>query len=126
MQTIRGRVALVIDEQQIAINLGAADGIAEGDKVQLLRAVDVPDPENEGASLGRAFVKKGSMIIDSVDEKFSVARVAKGRKGGSSQTIFAAVEPLFLITTNRSQDGGGRVFVQQADFVDVTLSDFDE
>lgn len=124
METLRGRVAMVLDDHQIAINLGSDDGVVEGDKVQLLRAVEVPDPLNKGASLGTAFVKKGSLIIDSVDAKFSVARVAKGRKGGgTSALIFGVLEPLFLITEDASEDGPGRVYVQQNDYVDVTLSD---
>lgn len=124
MEVVRGRVAMVLDEQQIAINVGSADGVAEGDKVQLLRAVEVPDPLHEGATLGTAFVKKGTLIIDSVDEKFSVARVAKGKKGGTGTAVlFAPLEPLFQITTRSSEDGPGRVYVKPADYVDVTLSD---
>lgn len=124
MEVVRGRVAKVLDEQQIAINVGSAHGIVRGDKVQLLRAVDVPDPLNEGVSLGTAFVKKGTLIVDSVDEKFSVARVAKGKKGGTGTAVlFAPMEPLFMITTRASEDGAGRVYVQPADYVDVTLSD---
>ena len=128
MEVIRGRVARVLDEQQVAINLGSDQGVAPGDDVQLLRAVDVPDPLIEGESLGTAYVKKGSMIVDSVDTKFCIARVKKGRKPGNSVgVVFGPLEPLFLITERPSQDGNGRVYVQPADdYVDVTLDDGSE
>lgn len=120
MPAIRGRVAMVLDEDQIAINIGSNDGVEEGAKVVILREVDIPDPLVDGGSLGTAFVRKATLRVESVEPRFSVARVSKVNR---SQSLFATnLEPEFVFIDNPDREGRGRLYVQANDPIEVITS----
>lgn len=115
-EPLRARVAAVLDEEQIALKAGSKDGVEVGDRLYILRETPIPDPDDPDMTLGVAFVKKGTLVIDSVDEKFAVARVLK-----LNRTLLAPPEPTFLITSNPSAEGRERVHIQVGDFVDILV-----
>lgn len=115
-EKIRARVALVIDEEQIAINAGSDDGVQVNDRLHILRETHIPDPDDPNESLGIAFVRKGTLVVDSVQEKFSVARVLR-----QSKTLLAPSEPTFRIVHSAPQEGRERVFIEVGDPVDVLV-----
>lgn len=115
---VRARVARILDEEQVAVNVGEDAGVEVGDRVYVLRETDIPDPDNPAESLGVAFVKKGTMVIDSVAERFAVARVLR-----KSKTLLSPIEPTFLITEDEELDGRGRVYIQAGDPVDVVINE---
>lgn len=114
---LRARVALVIDEQQIAVNAGTEAGVEIGDRLFVLRETVIPDPDNPEESLGTAFVRKGTMIVESVQDKFAVARVSR-----ASKSLLAPAEPSFFITENSKAEGRERVYVQAGDPVDIDIA----
>lgn len=117
-KTFRARVAAVLDEEQIAIKAGVKDGVSVGDRLYILRETDIPDPDEPGISLGTAFIKKGTLVIDSVDDNFAVARVLRVTK-----TLLSPSEPTFLISKNPTGESRERVYIQQGDPVDILLSE---
>ncbi|QOD04383.1 FlgT C-terminal domain-containing protein [Pseudarthrobacter sp. BIM B-2242] len=120
MPSIRGKVATVLDEDQIAINVGSNDGVQEGAKVVILREVNIPDPSIEGGSLGTAFVRKASLKVEIVEPRFSVARVSKVNR---SQSLFMTnMEPEFVFVDDPAREGKGRLFVQANDPIEVSVS----
>lgn len=123
MSTLRGQVAIVLDAEQIAINKGSNDGVAIGDTVTLLREVKIPDPTRPGTFLGTAFVKKGSLTVESVHDKFSVARVEQVRSNKNSGLLFAGYERAFSMVDNPMKEGEKRIHVKVGTPVDVFISD---
>jgi hypothetical protein len=115
---LRARVAAVLDDEQIALKAGSKDGVNVGDRLHILRETPIPDPDEPEVSLGTAFVKKGTFVVDSVEDKFSVARVLR-----VNRTLLAPAEPMFLITTNPKLDGRERVYIQQGDPVDIVIGE---
>lgn len=115
---LRALVAIVIDEEQIAVNAGTKAGVNAGDRLYILRETDIPDPENPERSLGTAFVRKGTLNVETVDENFAVARVTK-----VSKNMLGPAEPTFTITDDPRNDGRGRVFIEAGDPVDILLTD---
>lgn len=91
---IRAKVALISDSEQIAVNAGSLEGVQVGDRVHVLEETPIPDPDNPEELLGTAFIRKGIMVIESVEEKFSTARVLRTRSGFLSPS-----EPTFKIST---------------------------
>ncbi|MEB7447277.1 FlgT C-terminal domain-containing protein [Arthrobacter koreensis] len=106
----------MIDEVQIAVNAGYASGVEIGDVLDVLRETNIPDPDAPNESLGTAFVRKGSMRIESVEEKFAIARVLQQSKG-----LLAPAEPMFTIVSSESAEGRGRVFIEAGDPVDIQI-----
>ncbi|WP_079138061.1 FlgT C-terminal domain-containing protein [Streptomyces sp. PTY087I2] len=75
MTTVEGKLAALVDESRVAINLGSAAGVQEGDRVSLFRTVQVDDPDS-GESLGSVEVKKLALKVELVREKMCVAAVS--------------------------------------------------
>lgn len=74
MNSVDGKVAGVLNEYQLAINLGVNKGVIVGAHVSLYSNVEIKDPDNPTILLGVALVKKANLIIESVEENFSVAK----------------------------------------------------
>ncbi|WJL97212.1 FlgT C-terminal domain-containing protein [Microbacterium sp. ET2] len=69
-----GKVATIIRDTEIALNIGSADGVEEGDTVLLYRDVTVTDPDS-GEILGSVRYPKVRMTVTSVEPRFAVARI---------------------------------------------------
>lgn len=114
---VRAKVALVADAEQIAVNLGRASGVRIGDKLHVLRETPIPDPDDSNEILGTAFIRKGTMVIEEVNDKFSTARVLKTRKG-----FLAPAEPTFLIVDSKGRESLDRIFINVGDPVEVLIA----
>ena len=81
-QPIEGRVAGILDECHLIINVGSAQGVTEGMRfVIFAQGADVKDPET-GHPLGKWEFPKGTVKAGHVQEKMTVC-VAEPPEGGA-------------------------------------------
>ena len=90
---IRGKVARVLNSQEVALNKGTADGVEVGMIFKILstKGAAIKDPDT-GELLGSVEVEKTSVKVTSVQERVSVASTYRERKinvGGSGLGLFA-------------------------------------
>jgi len=74
MPELSAKVATVLDEEQIVLNVGAVDGVSVGDRVDLWNVVSVTDPDT-GGKLGVVRTQKIRLEAREVQEHLTVARV---------------------------------------------------
>ena len=125
---IRGRVARVLNSQEVAINKGTKDGIRLGMIFSVLstKGADINDPET-GELLGSVDVEKTRVKVTIVEERLSVAstfrtiRTNVGGRGIGLANIFeppkweTRVESLELDDTAKVELSESQTFVRTGD-----------
>ena len=96
-EPITGKVAAIVDDTTLVLNLGSRDGVHEG----MLFAVvaehhDIRDPDS-GESLGRWESVKGRVVVTHVQERMATARSALAEGGPAATATLSAmmVRPSF-------------------------------
>jgi hypothetical protein len=88
-QPIEGRVAAILDEYHLIINVGSAHGVKEGMRfVIYAQGADVKDPDT-GQPLGKWEFPKGTVKAKHVQEKMTVCAseaAAPGEKPAETST----------------------------------------
>ncbi len=115
MSTVRidGAVAEIIDEHQLAINRGSEHGVLVGARVSLYRSVVVTDPDTK-EDLGTVRLRKLRLIVNHVQDRLCVARVADRRPSeqetsSALRVITGTQQPLIRIErTTSSADSNWR------------------
>lgn len=74
MKRIRAKVANVISESSVALNVGSNSGVKENLTVRIMRTVKVEDPDTK-EELGQVLVTKLNLRVSLVQDKLCVARV---------------------------------------------------
>lgn len=107
---IEGKIAKIIDEQHVVINVGRTQGVRDGMKFSVFALGDVvTDPEN-GAPLERWEIPKGTIIAAHVQEKISVCTSDAPEKKAdpsvdpTTQTLSA---DMIYVSKRREQRGEG-------------------
>jgi len=75
-QTIKGKVAAILNSRELVINKGESAGIEKGMIFQIYGQRDIKDPDSD-AALGSIEYEKGRVKIVDVQEKLSIARTFK-------------------------------------------------
>ena len=89
-EPITGKVAAIVDDTTLVLNVGSRDGVHEG----MLFAVvaehhDIRDPDS-GESLGRWESVKGRVVVTHVQERMATARSPLAEEGpGATATLSA-------------------------------------
>lgn len=123
MNWINARVAKVLDDQRLAINIGTAIGVSVDDQVVIFDVIDIPDPDNPGESLGETELPVLNLKIETVSDRFSVARVPFRMPNISQIVSGTRAEPEALITDDpNKKDRSGWIFVEPGETVQVRLS----
>ena len=80
-EPIRGKVARILDERKIALNLGYANGVSVGMYFDVINpnGQDIEDPDT-GNSLGSIELPKVRVRVTHVQEKLSVATTYQTKK----------------------------------------------
>lgn len=73
-KVIEGKVAEILDDTSVALNVGSSQGVKAGARVQIYRRVIVRDPDTS-EPLGGVEVKTVRMRVVEVREKLCIARV---------------------------------------------------
>lgn len=92
-ETIQGKVAGIVTERELTINIGSKDGVYEGMKFKILAntPMEVADPET-GEKLGILDREKVRVTTTEVQEKFSVCKTYRTTViGGWNFPNFAAL-----------------------------------
>ena len=76
-EPIRGKVARVLNSREIAINVGATNGVATGMRFDVVGRADVRDPDTK-AVLGSVDRPKVRVRVTEVEERLSVASTYQG------------------------------------------------
>ncbi|MGW5011278.1 FlgT C-terminal domain-containing protein [Micromonospora chalcea] len=116
MSEVKGKVARIISEHELAINVGGDHGLQVGDKAALYRTVDVNDPDS-GEILGSVEVRTLGLEVSIVEPRFCVA-VVTDRQSTSAPVFMQVLQPLKKITSTRPRTGStAEVFVAVGDIV---------
>ncbi len=101
MKYRKATVAEVVDNHRLVLNKGALDGVKKGMEylIYSLSSYEITDPET-GERLGYLELKKGLGEVVQVQEKLSVLRSSKFRRGGLA--AFSALGGLFRDKTSDS------------------------
>jgi hypothetical protein len=90
---IAGKVAKIVNETTVVINVGAKDGVKDGMRfVIVAEGEEVKDPDT-GESLGKWEVVKGRVVASHVQENMAVCEAEPPKREGglSSRTLSAAM-----------------------------------
>lgn len=84
MTTVEGKIARILDEYTVVINIGRTQGVYEGMPFVIFSVSDdeVKDPDS-GESLGRLETVKGYVAATHVQEKISICTVQSLSKPGA-------------------------------------------
>ena len=89
MAEIEGKIAKIVDEYTVILNVGSADGVKEGVTFVIFDQGDeVMDPDT-GESLGRWEIVKGRVMVSYVQERISTASTPPQEEAGSAGTLSA-------------------------------------
>lgn len=89
LQPVEGKVAKILDEYNIVINLGWKDGLADGMNVVVFATggEEVKDP-NTGESLGSLELVKAYLKVAHVQERCSICAAEPVKKAGEEEGGF--------------------------------------
>ena len=88
-EPIEGKIAKIIDDRTIILNVGARDGTKEGMIFVIYDPGDeVTDPDT-GVSLGKWEMVKGRVVVSHVQERISTATPPPKPTSGDSGTLSA-------------------------------------
>jgi hypothetical protein len=93
---IEGKVARIINTRELAINVGAGDGVKTGMIFAVLAAepLEIKDPDS-GTKLGEIDREKVRVRVSEVHESFSICRTYGSRTVGSGLLASALFEGAF-------------------------------
>lgn len=74
---VEARVATVLTDYKVALNVGKASGVEVGDAVVLWNVVTVTDPDT-AEELGTVRLEKMRMELVEIHDKFCIAEVLRG------------------------------------------------
>lgn len=105
ISTLDAHVAQIIDQYQIALNVGSDHRVQDGDVVTLWRTVTVKDPITK-ESLGDTRLPKLRLRVNQVHPRFCLARVTDhvGRDSGALSAFLTS--PLVRIVQGESSHSG--------------------
>jgi hypothetical protein len=89
--SLKGRVAGIINERELAINIGIKEGVKKGMKFKVLSSEPylIQDPET-GKELGKIDRPKVSVKVSEVFEEFSICETYRKKTIGSHYGSFAS------------------------------------
>jgi hypothetical protein len=89
LKMINGKVARILNEYQLVLNVGYADGVKKGMLFVIYEPGDeITDPES-GESLGSLELVKGEVAVSHVQETISIAQ-SKEIENKSTSTVLSA------------------------------------
>jgi hypothetical protein len=99
---IVGQVAGIINERELAINIGSKNGVLDGMKFSVMakEAIEVYDPETK-EKLGMIDREKVRVMATEVKEKFSICKTY--RKWASISASMVSIGSLFAGPTERQE-----------------------
>ena len=105
---IRGKVAQVINERAIALNVGTANGVAVGMYFEVMQPIDVRDPDT-GEILGHIEDSKVKVKVYQVQQRLSLAHTPDDAKFLDNLGPFAKALLSSRTTGNISVERGNPV-----------------
>lgn len=89
MAEIEGKIAKIVDQYTVILNVGSAGGVKEGMTFVIFDQGDeVTDPDT-GESLGRWEIVKGRVMVSHVQERISTASIPPQESAGPADTLSA-------------------------------------
>jgi len=89
---IEGKIAAILDDKTVVINRGSSSGVNEGDKFHIYSEVGPFEDPDSGKELGVHRRIIGSVVVDTVEDKFCIAstptRVVIKDLAGITQSLF--------------------------------------
>lgn len=107
---VTGKVATILSDREIALNVGTNHGVSLDDVVTLTELVDVKDPDTK-ESLGSVRLVKLRLRISMATERYSVATVTDRVTNTSPNQSRWVAAPFKAITNLPSQVSGQAGYV---------------
>ena len=128
-ESIKAKVAKIVDVRTLVINKGLSSGVKIGDKFRILsnRGRDIVDPDN-GEKLGELKIEKVRVEVISVEEQFSITKtyeydeVNTGGIGSGITRVAGLMSPPKYerrYKTLRTEDSGYEELSEEESFVKV-------
>jgi len=103
--SIRGKIAQIIDDTKVVINVGSRDGVILNQKFVIYEEGDeILDPDT-GVSLGKIEVPKGHIIIEHVQDKIAIGVTEQKAEDASERKTLSElmVEASTPVKNNREK-----------------------
>ncbi len=118
MRDLDAKVATVLDDRRVALNVGSDLGVQEGDDVTLWDTVEVKDPDTS-KPLGVVRLPKLALQVEHVQELLSVAKIPTEAVNFSG--LFVTSQTKKRLATSSSAPGGNIVRVKVGEEATVHL-----
>lgn len=99
VEVVSGKVATVIRDDQLAVNVGKGDGVEVGDTMTLYDAIKVNDPDTK-KQLGTVRVPRLAFTVTLVTDTFCVGKVTTRIRPRDGNVLAAATAPLVKLTSD--------------------------
>jgi hypothetical protein len=125
MEAIRAKVAEILTDYQLALNVGRLKGVERGATVTIYRTVEISDPDTH-EPLGQVTVPKLTLRVVDVQELLCVAEVTE-RVGADDTSLnvgfilTSAWKPLKRIATSKGFDDSSSIWIQAGDAAVIQL-----
>ena len=111
MAQIKGKIAKIIDESTVIINVGQQDGVTSGMRFVIYEeGEEILDPDT-GGSLGAWEVVKGEVVAKHVQERIAVAQAPPKE----TKSMNAPVSSLMAEVSKGRSEEAGRLNVSRSD-----------
>jgi hypothetical protein len=121
MSKIIAKVATIISDSILALNVGSDKGVAEDDKAFVMRAIKVQDPDTS-EELGTVRVSVLALRVNHVQPKLCTAYVTSAQDDvGYNPTRVRKTKK--IADSSMEEKPGISVFVQAGDRVEIEIKD---
>jgi hypothetical protein len=117
MPRVSGKVANVISNTLLAINIGSDKGVAEGDIAYVMRHIEIEDPDTR-EELGSVRVSVLNLRVNHVQPKLCTAYVVSTQDIGQTNPIISR-QTKRIVTQRSDEKQGISVYVKVGDIAEV-------
>ncbi len=120
---IQGKVAKILNEFQLVLNVGAEQGVRKGmDFVIFEQGMEVENPDG-GDSLGRMELVKGEVTVSHVQDKMSIAQSKEVEAKKESTVLSARLAEVTPSAKNRLEGRHEKLYVRRGDISGIPSVD---
>jgi hypothetical protein len=122
MSRIPAKVATIISNSLLALNVGSDRGVADDDKVYVMRTINVEDPDTH-EKLGSVAVSVLSLRVTHVQPKLCTAVVTSTQDDDGNISPLRVRRAKKIADSSFEEKAGISVYVQVGDRVEIEIKD---
>jgi hypothetical protein len=121
MSKVIAKIAAVISDSLIAINVGSDKGVADDDKALVMRTIDIEDPDTS-EKLGSVSVSVLALKVNHVQPKLCTAYVTSIQDDAGNNPLRTR-KAKKIVENSYEEKTGISVFMQIGDLVEIETKD---